>query len=157
MNLKVVHVVFVACSSLLSFGFGGWCIAQGEPVYLAMGLVSVVLGIALVVYGFWFWRKITTPEEERERRRKLLRSVAVTATALLLPIHRAAFACSVCYGEAEGPLIDAARLGVFLLFGLVLVVQASFAGFFVYLWRRARRHRQQLQTSREPTLFLKEP
>ena len=47
-------------------------------------------------------------------------------------------ACAVCYGGAEGPMIDAARWGVFLLFGLIGVVQIGFATFFVKLWRRAR-------------------
>jgi len=51
---------------------------------------------------------------------------------------RMAAACSVCYGEAEGPMIDAARLGVYLLFGLVLAVQVAFVAFFVYLRKQAR-------------------
>lgn len=156
MNLKAVHIVFITCASLLSFVFGGWSLARGGATYLTLGFASGALGVALVVYGVWFWRKITTPEEERERRRKLFRSVALAATALFLPVHRAAWACSVCYGDAEGPLIDAARLGVFFLLGVVLLVQGSFAGFFVYLWRRARRHRRSVETARKPSLFLKE-
>lgn len=155
MNLKAVHIVFITCASLLSFVFGGWSLARGAT-YWTLGVLSGILGIALVVYGFWFWRKITTPEEERERRRKLFRSIALAAAALFLPVHRAVWACSVCYGEAEGPLIDAARLGVFFLLGVVLLVQGSFAGFFVYLWRRARRHRRAVESARQPSLFLKE-
>ena len=37
---------------------------------------------------------------------------------------------------------SAARLGVWLLFGLVGAMQVSFVLFFVYLWRRARKYRQ---------------
>ena len=52
---------------------------------------------------------------------------------------REAFACASCYGLADGPLIDAARLGVFLLLGVVLAVQGGFLAFFLYLRRRAAR------------------
>ena len=50
-----------------------------------------------------------------------------------------ALACSSCFGQAEGPMIDAARMGTWLLLGVVLSVQVAFAAFFVYLHRRAAR------------------
>jgi hypothetical protein len=50
-----------------------------------------------------------------------------------------AAACNVCYGEAEGPMIEAASMGVWLLIGVLAAVQSSFALFFIYLWRRARK------------------
>ena len=50
-----------------------------------------------------------------------------------------AAACSVCYGDAEGPMIKAASMGVWLMIGLVAALQSSFALFFIYLWRRARK------------------
>ena len=48
-------------------------------------------------------------------------------------------ACSTCFGQADGPLIDAARMGTWLLLGVVLCVQVSFAAFFLYLRRQAAR------------------
>jgi len=48
-------------------------------------------------------------------------------------------ACAVCYGDAEGTMIKAASMGVWLMVGLVAALQSSFALFFVYLWRRARK------------------
>lgn len=51
----------------------------------------------------------------------------------------ALLACTTCYGHAEGPLIDAARLGIWLLLGVTVCLQAGFAAFFLYLRRRARR------------------
>ena len=47
-------------------------------------------------------------------------------------------ACSICFGEAQGPMIEGARMGVWLLFGLTLLVQGAFAAFFVVLYRRSR-------------------
>lgn len=145
MSLKVFHVVFVAASSLLSFAFSGWCFhawrTRADASFGLLAALAALLGVGLIVYGFWFWRKITTREEERRMRRKNIHSAFVPfAAALWLADASPALACGVCYGEAQGPMIDAARLGVWLLFGLVLLMQLGFGGFFLYLWRRARRH-----------------
>ncbi len=116
MNLKVIHIVFVGSAVLLALFFGGWCLAQGAE-FFALGVGSFVVAAALVVYGFWFWRKITTPQEEWERRRKLFRTVPVVVGLWLFGSEQAAWACSVCYGAAEGSMIDAARVGVWFLLG----------------------------------------
>ena len=50
-----------------------------------------------------------------------------------------ALACPVCFGAAEAPLIDGARLGVLVLLAILLVVQGGFISFFLYLHRRAKR------------------
>jgi len=47
-------------------------------------------------------------------------------------------ACTMCFGAEESHLIDGARLGVAVLLGVTVVVQGSFAGFFLYLRRRAK-------------------
>ena len=144
MSLKAFHIVFVTLSSLLAFAFGGWSVhyfvANDDRLYLVLGLLSVALGVGLIFYGFWFWRKVRTRDEERKRRRKLMRTVPALIMVWMIA-QRTAEACSTCYGDAEGPLIDGARMGVFLLFGLVLMMQISFASFFIILWRRARQHR----------------
>jgi predicted MFS family arabinose efflux permease len=63
----------------------------------------------------------------------LLTVIAVLASA------RQAQACPSCFGQAEGPMIDAARLGIWLLLGVTLCLQGGFAAFFLYLRRRARK------------------
>jgi hypothetical protein len=70
------------------------------------------------------------------------RRLLLLCLLVLLPAlagGREAFACASCYGLADGPLIDAARLGVLLLLGVVLAVQGGFLAFFLYLRRRAAR------------------
>ena len=47
--------------------------------------------------------------------------------------------CPSCFGQAQGPLIDAARLGIWLLLAVTLCVQGAVAAFFLYLRRRAAR------------------
>lgn len=145
MTLKAFHILLITLASLLAFGFGGWSIrhwnSAGGTASLAMGLFSIAAGAGLVFYVLWFRRKVTTPDEDERRRRKLIRRVPVMI-AVWLGGQRVAEACSVCYGDAGGPLIDAAKLGVYLLFGLVFFVQLAFAIFFINLWRRSRRFAQ---------------
>ena len=74
--------------------------------------------------------------------RSVLTSTAVRAVALMVAIWivapSAAKACTVCFGEAEGPMIDGARMGVFMLFGLTILVQGAFGAFFITLYRRSK-------------------
>lgn len=50
----------------------------------------------------------------------------------------ALFACTSCMGAAEGPLIDAARLGIWLMIGVTAAIQGCFVAFFLYLRKRAK-------------------
>ena len=47
-------------------------------------------------------------------------------------------ACTVCFGGAEGSLIDGAKLGVAVLLAITLAVQVGFVAFFLYLRKRAK-------------------
>jgi hypothetical protein len=76
--------------------------------------------------------------------RRLPLAVALAAVALAwLADPRPALACPACFGDAEGPMIDATRLGTFLLLGITLLIQAGFVAFFLYLRRQARRAQDQ--------------
>jgi hypothetical protein len=50
----------------------------------------------------------------------------------------ALIACPVCFGASDAPMALATNMGVFMMLGVVVVMLASFAGFFLYLNRRAR-------------------
>ena len=53
-------------------------------------------------------------------------------------------ACASCYSaNVESPLVDGARTGVWLLLTVTLGVQGAFAAFFIQLWRRAKRARNE--------------
>jgi len=56
----------------------------------------------------------------------------------VLAAPRAAFACSVCFGQSDSPMAKATNMGIFLMLGVVALVLGSFASFFIYLIRRAR-------------------
>ena len=65
--------------------------------------------------------------------------VLTTAAVLLVVGSSSAFACPVCFGAEETSMIDGARLGVLVMLGVLFAVQGAFAGFFIYLRRRAKR------------------
>jgi len=69
--------------------------------------------------------------------RRLVQTILV-AWAVWLAAPSAPRACAVCFGEANGPMIDGARMGVWLLFGLTGLVQLAFLAFFVCLYRRGK-------------------
>jgi len=62
MSLKAFHIVFIAASTLLSFGFGAWEFnawrSTGATVDLALAIGSTVVGIGLLVYGRYFLKKL---------------------------------------------------------------------------------------------------
>jgi hypothetical protein len=72
-----------------------------------------------------------------------LAPAAALATLVWLAAAGPALACPVCFGDAEGPIIDAARLGTFLLLGVTLALQGGFLAFFLYLRRQAKRAQDQ--------------
>jgi hypothetical protein len=61
------------------------------------------------------------------------------AATVLVGGSSSVFACPVCFGAEETHLIDGARLGVLVMLGVLFAVQGAFAGFFIYLRRRAKR------------------
>ena len=64
--------------------------------------------------------------------------VLMTAAAVVIGGHSNVFACPVCFGAEETPMIDGAKLGVLALLGITLVVQGGFLAFFLYLRKRAK-------------------
>ena len=65
--------------------------------------------------------------------------VLMTAVAVVIGGSSSVFACPVCFGAAEGSMIDGAKLGILVLLGVTLAVQGAFLGFFLYLRQRAKR------------------
>ncbi|MGE0702522.1 MAG: hypothetical protein AB7N65_02220 [Vicinamibacterales bacterium] len=65
--------------------------------------------------------------------------VAMTTAAFVLAGSSSALACPMCFGAQETSLVDGTKLGMLALLGVVLAMQAAFAGFFLYLRRHAKR------------------
>ena len=65
---------------------------------------------------------------------------ALATAVVLIGGSSTAFACPVCFGADETPLIDGAKLGVLVLLAITLTVQGAFVAFFLYLRRHAKRN-----------------
>jgi len=65
--------------------------------------------------------------------------VLMIAAAVMIFGSSTVFACPVCFGAEETPMIEGAKLGVLLLLAITLAVQGGFVGFFLYLRKRAKR------------------
>ena len=62
MSLKAFHIVFIAASILLAFGFSAWAfINSGDEAgngLRAYGIGSAVAGVALIGYAVYVVRKL---------------------------------------------------------------------------------------------------
>jgi len=62
MSLKAFHMIFIVCSIVLSFGYGVWALSFYShlkgPLYFIMGCLSLLLGVALIIYGVNVFRKV---------------------------------------------------------------------------------------------------
>ena len=64
--------------------------------------------------------------------------LALIASFLAQP----AFACAVCYGAPGDPMTEGMNRGIWVLLGIVFVVQVGFVALFWSFWRRAREQRR---------------
>lgn len=61
MSLKIIHILFITLSTLLTLGFGIWCLGEHSErnnFHLILGLLSFAATVALIVYGVWFLKKL---------------------------------------------------------------------------------------------------
>ena len=65
--------------------------------------------------------------------------VACTVAWIEIGGNSSLLACPMCFGAEETAMIDGAKLGVLVMVGLTLTVQAAFISFFLYLRKRAKR------------------
>ncbi len=65
--------------------------------------------------------------------------LAVATTAAVALSTTSVLACPLCFGAEETTLVSGTRLGMLALLIIILLMQGAFAGFFLYLRRRAKR------------------
>ena len=66
----------------------------------------------------------------------------VVAALLLITLAPVAFACPVCFGSPDDPMVKGVNNGIWVLLGLVGVVQVGFVALFWSFWRRAREQKR---------------
>ena len=68
--------------------------------------------------------------------------VGSVALAVLLLLAPAAFACPVCFGSPDDPMVKGVNNGIWVLLSLVGLVQIGFVALFWSFWRRAREQKR---------------
>jgi uncharacterized protein YybS (DUF2232 family) len=69
--------------------------------------------------------------------------LVLTVILVLTAGSSTAFACPMCFGAEETSMVDATKLGILVMLGIVLAVQAGFVVFFFYLRSHAKRAAEQ--------------
>jgi hypothetical protein len=62
--------------------------------------------------------------------------------AILLLATQAVYACPVCWGAPDDPMVKGVNNGIWVLLGLVGFVQIGFVALFWSFWRRGREQRR---------------
>lgn len=143
MSLKAFHLVFVVASILLGLGVGGWGImeyrANGEISALIMGLIFLVMGIGLIIYG--------------KRMLKKTKHIGYLGLSLSFGLEQNTLACTACYGESDSPMAEGMNAGIFVLLIIVGVTLAAIVGFFIFIMHRARFQAAREKLLRNPELI----
>ncbi len=130
MSLKAFHLVFVVASILLGMGVGGWGIHQyqskGDIELLILGIIFLVMGIGLVLYG--------------KRMLKKTKDIGYLCLAGILMLEQNTFACASCFGESDSAMAEGMNAGVLTLLIIVGGTLAAIAAFFIYLICRGSRY-----------------
>ena len=66
----------------------------------------------------------------------------VVGAMLLITLAPVAFACPVCFGAPDDPMVKGVNNGIWVLLGLIAFVQLGFGAMFWSFWRRAREQRR---------------
>ena len=69
---------------------------------------------------------------------QLRRRAFMTGAAVMIG-GSSVLACPVCFGAEETSMIAGTRIGVMVMLAVLFAVQGGFVGFFVYLYKRAKR------------------
>ena len=137
MSLKAFHLIFVIASILLGLGVGGWGImeyrANGEINALIMGLIFLIMGVTLMIYG--------------NRMLKKTKHIGYLTLFLIFGLKQNALACAACYGESDSPMAEGMNAGILFLLVVIGGTLAAIAGFFLFIMRRA-----QIQAARDKLL-----
>ena len=70
------------------------------------------------------------------------RGRGIVLVVLAFVLAPEAWACAVCYGAPGDPMVKGVNNGIWVLLGLVGLVQIGFVAMFWSFWRKAREQRR---------------
>ncbi len=128
MSLKAFHTFFIVVCFMFSTYFGGWCFSQYLATegwgMLAMAFGSFLAATSLAFYLVWFLKKY--------------KEVGFLAIAYcLFGSSQKAWACAVCFGDPNSPMVQSVNSGVWFLLAVISSVLVGFACLFLFWQKRA--------------------
>lgn len=72
--------------------------------------------------------------------RPRIERIFATTAALVIGGSSSVLACPMCFGAEETAMVDGTKLGILVMLAITFAVQGGFAGFFLYLRKRAKRN-----------------
>jgi hypothetical protein len=126
MSLKAFHAVFIVICFVFSTYFGGWCVSQynsnGSVGMLVAAFGSFFVATGLSLYLVWFLKKY--------------KQIGFLVVGLwLLSCPKTIWACSVCLGDPNAPMVKSVNSGVWFLLGVITTLLVGFASLFLF-WRK---------------------
>lgn len=130
MSLKAFHAFFIVVSFIFSTYFGGWCFSQystNESIWMLAGTFgSFLVATGLCLYLVWFLKKY--------------KQIGFLVFALGLLVHPSiSWACSVCLGDPNSPMVKSVNTGVWFLLAVIGTLLVGFASLFLFWRSRAAR------------------
>lgn len=127
MSLRSFHVLFISVCILFCIGFGVWLVLEyrhsPEESTRAMGVLSALGALGLVIYLQWFLKKYKT--------------ASFLSVFLLLALSQnEAHACAVCFQDSDPKTTLGFILGTLFLIGITYLT----LGGLINIIRRADRH-----------------
>ena len=142
MSLKAIHILFITLSTLLTLGFGGWCLnsylEENKTSYMVLGIISFVAAVTLAGYGRWFIRKLRRGEFDSKRYKYPPYKILTVAAILWTLLPQMASACTVCYGALDSSRAKVMNTFILSMLGVTGSVLCGIIGFIFYLWRKSK-------------------
>ena len=57
MSLKAFHIFFIIISTTVAFGFGVWIFMKENGYHPGFGILSLLAGVSLIIYGIKVFKK----------------------------------------------------------------------------------------------------
>lgn len=131
MNLKNIHLVFIAVVTLMCGFFVFWGLQRQDPLGVVFTILGITGGLGLALYGRKFAIKMNK-----------LKAMASTLAVFGLIYGSEAIACSTCFsggGEGSASQLNGLRWSVVFLLGIVFCILSAFGGFVMFLIRSEKK------------------
>ncbi|MDE0745532.1 MAG: hypothetical protein OSB66_07355 [SAR202 cluster bacterium] len=113
--------------------------ANGEISALLLGLIFLIMGVTLMIYG--------------NRMLKKTKHIGYLTLFLIFGLKQNTLACAACYGESDSPMAEGMNAGIFVLLIIIGGTLAAIAGFFLFIMQRARIQSGRDKLLRDPKLI----